>query len=105
MLVDVQTENGVFLAKVVKELDTKYKVRYLVYKKKGLYMYEDECEEVDKECICGTYDPEDTEEAAGFRKVEWGFALIEEDGDYEPSDSETETESDEESLVDEDESD
>jgi hypothetical protein len=100
MLVDVQTTDGVYLAKVVSENGTKYTVRYMVYKKKGLYVYDKE-EEIDKENVCGLYDPEDTEEAAGFLPVEGGFVIADEDDEYEPSESEDE--SDEESLVDEDE--
>ena len=99
MLVDVQTDDGVYLAKITCETDTSYVLRYLVYKKKGVYVYDKDIE-VDKECICGVYDPDDTEEAAGFTAVEGGFVVKDEDDEYEPSDtSESDTD---ESLVDED---
>ena len=99
MLVDVQTDDGVCLAKVVCENNNSYILKYLVYAKKGVYVY-DNYVEVDKECICGFYDPDDTEEAAGFLPVEGGFVLKDDDDEYEPSES-SESESDE-SLVDED---
>lgn len=103
MLVDVNTEDGVFLAKVLNECGKTYKVQYLVAKNKELFDYESVVHEVEKECVCGVYDPEDTEEQAGFVRVEGGFIQLDEDEDYEP-DTETD-ESDEESLCDESESD
>ena len=101
MLVDVNTVDGISLAKVVGEDAGTYTVRYLVAKNKELFDYESDVYEIDKECVCGMYDPDDTEEKAGFVRVEGGFIQLDEDEDYEPSDSE---ESDEESLCDEDES-
>jgi len=101
MLVDVDTTDGVYLAKVIRETSETYVLRYLMYKKKGLYVYDSE-EEVEKTCVCGLYDPYDTEKDAGFLPVEGGFIRGDnEDDEYEPSESETESES--ESLVDDDE--
>ena len=97
MLVDVNTDDGIFLAKVIKETSDTYYVRYMVSKNKELFDYEVAVNEIEKECVCGVYDPGDTEEQAGFIRVEGGFLQVDEDGDYEPSDSE---ESDEESLCD-----
>jgi len=102
MLVDVNTVDGVFLAKIVGEDVATYTVQYLVAKNKELFDYESDVYEVDKECVCGVYDPDDTEEKAGFVRVEGGFIQLDEDEDYEPSDTESE-ESDDESLCDEDE--
>jgi len=100
MLVDVDTTDGVYLAKVIRETSKTYVLRYLMYKKKGLYVYDSE-EEVEKSCVCGLYDPDDTEKDAGFLPVEGGFIRVDnEDDEYEPSESETESET--ESLVDED---
>lgn len=102
MLVDVNTENGISLAKVIQENEKTFTIRYLSYRKKGIYNYESPCE-VEKDCISGFYNPDDTEEAAGFKKVDGGFVEIEdsEDEEYEPSESD-ESDSDI-SLVDEDE--
>jgi hypothetical protein len=105
MLVDVSTTSGVFLAKVLDESEKMYRLKYLVYKKKGFYDYEDSVEEVEKECVCGMYDPDETEEHAGFVRVpEGGFIKKDEDEDYEPSSSESEEETsdDEEEIKDED---
>lgn len=103
MLVDVDTTDGVYLAKVIRETSKTYVLRYLVYKKKGLYVYDSE-EEVEKSCVCGFYDPDDTEKDAGFLPVVGGFIQVDnEDDEYEPSESESESES--ESLVDDDDDD
>ena len=98
MLVDVNTTSGVILAKVIRENEATYTVKFLVHKKKELYDYED-CEtEIEKESVSGFYDPDDTEEQAGFIRIDGGFVFKDEDSDYEPSDTESD---DEESLVDE----
>ena len=100
MLVDIETTSGTSLAKIIQENKSTYTVSYLSYKKKGLYDYESPCE-VEKECISGFYNPEDTEGVAGFRAVEGGYILLDdsEDDDYEPSesgDSESDTSLDDE---------
>ena len=99
MLVDIQTINGVYLGKVICEYENTYKLKYLVAKDKQLYDYDEEEDEIDKDCICGLYDIDDTEEAAGYIKVEGGFMKKDEDEDYEPSLCDDNTSSDE-SLVD-----
>jgi hypothetical protein len=103
MLVDVETTSGVYLASVLEETPETYKVRYLVYRKKGIYDYEDVVEEIEKDAVCGVYDPEDTEEAAGFVRVEGGFVPKDDDDEYEPSDTEDDGDDENESLVSEDE--
>jgi hypothetical protein len=104
MLVDVETTSGTSLAKIVQKNKDTVVVRYLSYKKKGLYDYEDPCE-IDRECISGFYNPEDTEESAGFKKVDGGYILLDnsDDDDYTPSDSESESESDSDMSLDEEE--
>ena len=99
MLVDIQTIDGVYLGKVICEYENTYKLRYLVAKDKQLYDYDEEEDEIDKDCICGFYDVDDTEEDAGFIRVEGGFIKKDSDEDYEPSDCDDDTSSDE-SLVD-----
>ena len=89
MLVDVTTTEGVYLAKVVSKNKTTLTVRYLVYKRKGIYDYEDSVEIIDKECVSGEYDPDATEEDAGFLRVDGGFVQKDGDDDYEPSESES----------------
>jgi hypothetical protein len=90
MLVDVTTTEGVYLAKVVSKNKTTLTVRYLVYKRKGVYDYEDTDEIIDKECVSGEYDPDATEEDAGFIRLKGGgFVQKDGDDDYEPSESES----------------
>ena len=106
MLVDIETTSGTSLAKVIQENKSTYTVSYLSYKKKGIYVYESPCE-VEKECIAGFYNPEDTESAAGFHAVEGGYMLVDDsdDDDYEPSESDTDSDESNVSLVDEKEED
>ena len=103
MLIDVNTDDGTFLAKVVEELADTYKVQYLVAKTKELFEYEATVHEIEKDCVCGVYDPDDTEEQAGFIQVEGGYIQLDEDADYEPSVSDESSE--DESLCDDDEDD
>ena len=95
MLADIETTTGTMLAKIIRETDQTYFVKYMSLGKKGFYRYESEETEIDKECVAGFYNPEDTELAAGFKKVEGGYLLIDEisDDDYEPSE-EAESDSD-----------
>ena len=86
MLVDIETTTGTSLAKIIQENKSTYTISYLSYKNKGLYDYEPPCE-VEKECISGFYNPEDTEGTAGFRAVEGGYMMVDDDSDYEPSES------------------
>lgn len=93
MLVDIETTIGTSLAKIIQENKSTYTISYLSYKKNGLYEYEPPCE-VEKECISGFYNPEDTEGTAGFRAVEGGYMLVDDDSDYEPSESGSESDDD-----------
>ncbi len=96
MLIDVETEEGVFLAKVLDEDETTYEVRLLVYRRdSGLYRYGKPLV-IEKESVTGFYNPEDTEIAAGFKKVDGGFMVLEEesDDDYTPSSDGEESASD-----------
>jgi hypothetical protein len=109
-LIDVHMENGEdTLAKIVDETESTYKVRYLNLVKDGtLYRYTKEIFEIEKECVSGFYDDDDTEEAAGFVRVDGGYAPIDdvEDEDYEPSemeDSDNESDCDDYDTEDEDE--
>tara|TARA_R110002072_G_scaffold84065_2_gene190564 strand:- start:4178 stop:4525 length:348 start_codon:yes stop_codon:yes gene_type:complete len=100
-LVDILTEQGVMLAKIVSETPIQLVVKYMKHKKDDIYDY-DNPEIVDRECIDGYYDTID-EVYAGFQKVENGFVRFDQDDDYEPSiNSESSTESsDDESVEDE----
>ena len=103
VLVEEEEEEVTQLAKIVDETKKTYHLRFLTPGVTGLYKYDKEPVEVDKECISGFYDSTD-ERDAGFVKVEGGYQPMDEyDDDYEPSESEDETDSDEESLFDSDE--
>jgi hypothetical protein len=93
MLLDVSTTSGIMLAKVVRETKDGYVVRYLSPSKHNLYDYEKEDSVIENAMVSGVYEANDTEEAAGFTKVEGGYAIMEsDDEDYVP-DSESESES------------
>ena len=102
-LIDVNTEDGVLLAKVVDETEDTYSIKYLSPIKKKfndhrVYDYDECVEEIEKECVSGFYDTGD-EYVAGYLKIDGvGFVYEEQyDDDYEPT-SESESESDYESL-------
>ena len=97
MLVDVETTTGTMLAKIIRENEHIITVKYMSLGKKGFYNYESDETEIDKDCVAGFYNPYDTEINAGFKKVEGGYLLIDDDSDidYEPIDEdESDTESD-----------
>ena len=103
VLVEEEDEEVTQLAKIVAETEKTYHLKFLTPRVTGLYKYDNEPIEVDKECISGFYDSTD-ERDAGFIKVEGGYQPMDEyDDDYEPSESEDETDSDDESLIDSDE--
>ena len=103
VLVEEDGEEVTQLAKIVNESEKTYHIRFLTPRPTGLYKYDKEPMEIDKECISGFYDSTD-EKDAGFIKVEGGYQPMDEyDDDYEPSEFDEETDSDDESLIDSDE--
>jgi hypothetical protein len=98
-----QDDEIVLLAKIVGETQDTYKVRFMSPTKGGLYRYENEVSEIDKESVCGYYDSKD-ERDAGFIPAHDGcFERIDDDDEYEPSDSEEDDDEDEELDDEEDE--
>ena len=91
-----QDEEIVLLAKIVGETRDTYKVRFMSPTKGGLYRYETEVSEVEKESVCGYYDSTD-ERDAGFIPAHDGcFERLDDDEDYVPSESDDEDDEDEE---------
>lgn len=85
------------LAKIVEESKETYKVKFMSPAKGGLYRYEEELTEVEKNAVSGFYDTDD-ERSAGFIPAHDGcFELIEDDENYE-IESEPESESESESV-------
>lgn len=106
-LIDVNTEDGVLLAKVVDETEDTYRIKYLSpikkrYNDQRIYDYDECTEDIEKECVSGFYDTDD-ETAAGYLQVEGGGFVLDEhsDDEYDPT-SDEESESDEESLCESD---
>lgn len=98
-----QDEEIVILAKIVGETQDTYKVRFMSPTKGGLYRYENEVSEVDKDSISGCYDSKD-ERDAGFIPAHDGcFEKLNDDDDYEPSESEEEESDDDEDEEEEEE--
>lgn len=98
-----QDDEIVLLAKIVGETQDTYKVRFMSPTKGGLYRYENDVSEIDKESVCGYYDSND-ERQAGFIPAHDGcFERIDDDDEYEPSDSEEDDDEDEELDDEEDE--
>lgn len=103
-LIDVNTEDGILLAKIVDETEDTYSIKYLSpikrkYNDLRVYDYEECAEDIEKECVSGFYDTGD-ETVAGYTPVEGGGFILNEDSDddYDPTSDEDEDDSDEESL-------
>jgi len=100
---DEHDEEIVLLAKIVGETQDTYKVKFMSPTKGGLYRYETEVSEVEKESVCGYYDSTD-EHYAGFIPAHDGcFEKLDDDEDYDPSESDDEDDDDEELEDEEDE--
>lgn len=98
VLVDEDGKEVHQVAKIVRETKKTYHVKFMSPHKSGLYRYDNELTEIEKECVSGFYDSTD-EKDAGFVRVDGGYQPIEEyDDDYEPSE-EDESDTDDESVV------
>lgn len=93
MFVDVLCEdNEVILAKVIKEHVATVSVRFFTFKK-NYYRFESVCD-IDRECICGFYEPNETIESLGYQEISNNKYILSDD--YEPSgasESDSESES------------
>jgi len=95
MLVDVLTDQGIQLAKVLSHTGGEYVIQYFLKKKGPRYIYEGRAESVDAECINAQYQDGEEEKTVGFDRYLHG-----DDSEYEPSESEEDdSDSDSESLV------
>ena len=100
-LIDVSMEDGeIQLAKIVKETKNSLKIKYFSTKEfddKIIYKLLDNCEDIDKDCVCGWYDTDNMGELniESCGKNMWIKHL--DDSEYEPTDDES---SDDESVVD-----
>lgn len=97
MLVDVLlTSDIVSVARVVEDRGQTLKVKLLSRHHDGLYIFDEEIEEVPVESICGYYDTDDLEATGAFKRTRFGYEEISSsDSEYEPSVSdESESESD-----------
>ena len=95
MLVDILTEDGILLARVLNRTETEYLVQYFLKKTGSEFVYEDTIETVDAECINAQYEDDEVEQSEGYDRYINGDDASE----YEPS---VEDDSDSESLVSED---
>lgn len=101
-----QDEEVVLLAKIVGETRKTYKVKFMSPTKGGLYRYETDISEIEKDAVCGYYDSSD-ERVAGFIPAHDNCfeKLDEDDEDYDPSESDDEDDEEEDLGEDEDEDD
>ena len=95
-IVDEDNNETSMLAKIVEEGQDTYKVRFMVHVKGDLYNYEDEITEIEKDSVSGFYDSTD-ERDAGFIKTMEGYQPMDDDDNWEPSESDDESESESES--------
>jgi len=92
-LVDVVlSEDVVSLARVVEDLGTSMKVHILNKNHGGIYIFDEDTEDVPKESICGYYDTDDLEKTGLYIRTRFGYEQVSEsDSDYEPSDDDDES--------------
>jgi hypothetical protein len=105
MIIDVRCDDGTTqIAQTILENEDSYRVQFLERNRHNFYEFVDECEEVPKESVSGFYDVDTLEDTDLFAKFPQGYVLLDdsEDEDFECSDEES-SESDDVSLVDEDE--
>lgn len=105
MIIDVRCDDGTTqIAQTILENEDSYKVQFLERNRHNFYDFVDECEDVPKESVSGFYDVDTLEETDLFAKFPQGYILLDdsEDEDFECSDEDS-SESDDVSLVDEDE--
>lgn len=102
MLVDVLlSDNVISIARIVEDLGSTLKVQLLSKHHGGIYIFDEEIEEVPTESVCGYYDTDVLENTGAFKRTRFGYEEISSsDSDYDPTDSD-ESESDV-SLDDED---
>jgi hypothetical protein len=100
MLVDVLlSDDVVSLARIVEDCGKTLKVQILSKNHGGIYIFDQEIEEIPVESVCGYYDTDNLEETGAFKRTRFGYEEVSEsDSDYEPTDSD---DSDSESLGDE----
>jgi hypothetical protein len=105
MIIDVECEDGTTqIARTVLENQDSYIVQFLERNKQNFYDFVDDEEEIPKSSVSGFYDVEELEETELFARHPQGYELIDdsEDETFECSESDEE-DSEDESLVDEDE--
>jgi len=105
MIIDVRCDDGTTqIAQTILENEDSYRVQFLERNRHNFYDFVDECEDVPKDSVSGFYDVDTLEETDLFAKFPQGYVLLDdsEDEDFEFSDEES-SESDDVSLVDEDE--
>jgi hypothetical protein len=104
MIVDVYCEDDtVQIARIISEIDDSYIVRFLEKNKFNVYDFSDEEVTVSKDSISGFYDTDDLQETNMYMKVQHGYELLDDSDDETFVCSESDDESEDESLVDEDE--
>jgi len=89
-LVDiVLTDNIVSLARIVEDMGPTIQVQLLTKNHGGIYIFNEEVEDVPKESVSGYYDTDDLEKTGLFVRTRFGYEEISEsDSDYDPSDEE-----------------
>ena len=103
MIIDVQCEDIIAIARIVSEAENAYSINFLEKSCSGLFQFSDTVEVISKDSVSGFYDVEQLEDTGLYIRTAKGYELIDdsEDEDYQYSD---ESSSDEDiSLIDEEE--
>ena len=105
MIVDVKCEDDTIqIARIIHEHGDMYAINFLEPKRQGIYDFSSNVETVPKDSVSGFYDVENLEDTGLYFKSNGGYEMIDDsdDEDFVCSESE-ESDTDDESLVDEDE--
>jgi hypothetical protein len=104
MIIDVSCDDGTTqIARIIHEHADMYAINFLELKKVGIYDFSSNTELISKDSVSGFYDVKDLESTQLYVKVNNGYELIDDSDDEDYTGSETESDDEEVSLVDENE--
>jgi len=109
MIVDVTCEDDTIqIARIIHERGDMYAINFLEPKRQGVYDFSSNVETVPKDSVSGFYDVENLEDTGLYYRTGNGYELVDDsdDEDFVCSESgESDTDTEDESLVDENEED
>ncbi len=103
MIIDVQCEDSVILARIVQEAENAYNVNFLEKIRSGLFQFSHTVEAVSKDSVSGFYDVEKLEDTGLYTQTVKGYELVDDSDDEDYHFSDESSSDDDVSLFDEEE--